>query len=148
MRALLQRVSSASVTIDNECVGKIGPGLVILLGITETDDSAIADWVADKSVNLRIFNDADDKMNLSALDTSAEILIVSQFTLYGDCDKGRRPSFVKASRPDHSKPLYEAFVEKVRSYGLTVATGVFAADMLVQINNDGPVTLMVEKENE
>ena len=148
MRALVQRVSSASVTVDGEVIGEINQGLVVLLGIRNGDTKKQADWVADKCVNLRIFSDADGKFNLSALDIGAEVLIVSQFTLYGDCRKGRRPNFSDSAPPELSEPLYEYYVEQTRKTGLNVATGRFRAMMDVAINNDGPVTVMVEKEAE
>lgn len=146
MRALLQRVSSGSVTIDGEVVGAIGPGLVILLGVKTGNTSTDVKWLADKCVNLRIFSDADGKFNLSALDIGAEVLVVSQFTLYGDCRKGRRPSFVTAAPPEISEPLYEEFVATVQAHGLQTQTGRFGAMMRVEIQNDGPVTLMVDTE--
>ncbi len=146
MKALVQRVSSGSVTVDGEITGKIGQGLVILLGISQFDDHADADFVADKCVNLRIFVDGEGKMNRSMLDIGGEALIISQFTLYGDCRKGRRPSFNEAARPEHAIPLYEYFVEKVRQTGIKVETGIFGAKMDVDIHNDGPVTLMVESK--
>lgn len=146
MRALIQRVSSASVKISDRTVGKIGQGLVILLGITHDDTEVDVKFIADKCVNLRIFCDEDDKMNRSLLDIGGEALIISQFTLYGDACKGRRPGFSEAARPDHAIPLYEKFVEKVKNHKIKVATGEFGAKMLVDIKNDGPVTLMLESK--
>ncbi len=146
MRAVVQRVSSGSVTIDGEVVGKIGKGLVILLGVKNGDTEAEAKFVADKCANLRIFADEDNKFNLSAKDVGGEMLVISQFTLYGDTRKGRRPSFVEAAPPEVSKPLYEKFVEYLKENGLKVATGEFGAMMLVEINNDGPVTIIVESK--
>lgn len=146
MRALIQRVSSASVKVSDKTVGKIGQGLVILLGITHDDTEADVKFLADKCVNLRIFCDEDDKMNRSLLDIGGEALIISQFTLYGDARKGRRPGFSEAARPDHAIPLYEKFVEKVKNHKIKVATGEFGAKMLVDIKNDGPVTLMLESK--
>ena len=146
MRAVVQRVSSGSVTIDGEVVGKIGKGLVILLGVKNGDTEADAKFVADKCANLRIFADEDNKFNLSAKDVGGEMLVISQFTLYGDTRKGRRPSFVEAAPPEVSKPLYEKFVEYLKENGLKVATGEFGAMMLVEINNDGPVTIIVESK--
>ena len=146
MRALIQRVSSGSVKISDKIVGKIGQGLVILLGITHDDTEADVKFLADKCVNLRIFCDEDDKMNRSLLDIGGEALIISQFTLYGDARKGRRPGFSEAARPDHAIPLYEKFVEKVKQYKIKVATGEFGAKMLVDIKNNGPVTLMLESK--
>ena len=146
MKALVQRVKNASVTVAGEVVGAIGKGLLILLGVRDTDTQSEVTWVADKCANLRIFEDDDGKFNLSAFDTEAEILVVSQFTLYGDCRKGRRPSFIAAARPEISEPLYESFVANLRDMGFTVATGVFGAMMDVSLCNDGPVTIMVERE--
>ncbi len=145
MRALLQRVSSASVTVDGRITGQINQGYVILLGVTHNDTAAEADWLANKIAGLRLFEDADDKMNLSLFDVGGNVLVVSQFTLYGDVRKGRRPSFTDAARPEQAEPLVDTFCDKLRQRGLTVATGVFGAMMQVEIHNDGPVTLMLEK---
>lgn len=147
MRAIVQRVSSASVTIDGRIVGNIGDGLVILLGITHNDTEKEVAFLSEKCANLRIFNDENDKMNLSLLDIGGEALIVSQFTLYGSCRKGRRPNFTEAAKPDHAIPLYEKFISSLRRLGIKVATGEFGAMMMVEIHNDGPVTLMVETPN-
>lgn len=144
MRALVQRVSAAAVRIDGEVVGEIKQGLMILLGITHDDTDQDVRFLADKCVNLRIFVDDNDKMNRSLLDIGGAALIVSQFTLYGDASHGRRPSFTEAARPETAIPLYEAFVEAVRSAGVPVQTGQFGADMKLEIHNDGPVTLLVE----
>jgi len=146
MRALLQRVSQASVTIDDQIVGRIAGGLVVLLGITQSDGEAEAEWLARKVAGLRIFDDADGKMNASLADVDGELLVVSQFTLYGDARKGRRPSYTAAARPEQAEPLVDYFVEQLRGMGYNVATGVFGANMDVEIHNDGPVTLMVERE--
>lgn len=146
MRAVLQRVSNASVSVENKTIGKIEKGLVILLGIKQNDTEADAKYLADKCINLRIFSDDDGKFNLSALDVNGGILVISQFTLYGDTKKGRRPSFIEAARPEISKPLYEKFVEIIKSSGLSVASGEFGAMMLVEIHNDGPVTLIVDSK--
>ena len=148
MRALIQRVSEASVEVDGEVKGSIGAGLLILLGVRTGDTVEEAKYLAGKCANLRAFTDEDGKFNLSALDVGAEILIVSQFTLYGDTRKGRRPSFIDAARPEQSEPLYEDFVFWVRSHGLQADTGVFGATMKVHLINDGPVTFIVEKENQ
>ena len=145
MRALLQRVSSARVTVDGRTTGQINRGYVVLLGVTHSDTEAEADWLVNKIAGLRLFEDADDKMNLSLFDVEGSVLVVSQFTLYGDARKGRRPSFTDAARPEQAEPLVEYFCDKLRQRGLTVATGVFGAMMQVEINNDGPVTLMLEK---
>ena len=148
MKALLQRVSSASVSIDGEIVGQIGRGFCILLGITHSDTEAEAEWLANKIAGIRLFEDEAGKLNLGLKEAEGELLVISQFTLYGDARKGRRPSFINASKPDHSEPLYTLFCAKMRALGFTVATGRFGAEMLVNINNDGPVTLMLERENE
>lgn len=144
MRALVQRVSSASVTVESEVVGEIGPGLCVLVGITHDDTPAQAVAIAEKLWHLRIFDDADGVMNLSAEATGAEILVVSQFTLYGDARKGRRPTWIDAARPEVAEPLVEAVVTYLQSLGATVATGRFRTDMAVSLINDGPVTLMLE----
>lgn len=145
MRALIQRVSEASVTVEGSITGQIGPGLLILLGVAPTDTPRQVAWLADKLVNLRIFADAAGKMNRSLLDVGGGALVVSQFTLFGDCRKGRRPSFVGAGRPDVAVPLYEAFCEALAQRGVVqVGRGVFGAEMQVALVNDGPVTLMLE----
>jgi D-tyrosyl-tRNA(Tyr) deacylase len=144
MRALLQRVSRASVTVGGETVGAIGPGLAILLGVTHGDTATDADALADQCVGLRIFADADGKMNRSLRDIAGEALVVSQFTLYGDARRGRRPSYTEAARPEHANPLYERFLAALREAGIPVAAGRFGAAMQVEIHNDGPVTLMLE----
>ena len=146
MRALIQRVSSSSVKISDKIVGEISNGLVILLGITHEDTEADVKYLSDKCVNLRIFCDEDDKMNRSLLDIKGEALIISQFTLFGDTRKGRRPGFSEAARPDQAIPLYEKFVQAVKDCKIKVATGEFGAKMLVDIKNDGPVTLMLESK--
>jgi len=146
MRAVIQRVSSGSVSIADKFVGKIGKGLVILLGVKNGDSEADAKYLAEKCVNLRIFEDEDGKFNLSALEVKGELLAISQFTLYGDTRKGRRPSFIEAAPPEISKPLYEKFVEYLRQSGLKVATGEFGAMMQVEINNHGPVTIIAESK--
>jgi D-tyrosyl-tRNA(Tyr) deacylase len=143
MRAVLQRVSHARVVIDGVVVGEIQRGLLVLLGVTQSDTVEQARWLAEKVVSLRIFNDADDKMNLGVADVGGGVLVVSQFTLYGDCRKGRRPSFIDAARPETAIPLYEAFVNAVRALGIPTATGRFGAMMQVELVNDGPVTLIV-----
>lgn len=145
MRALVQRVKKSSVTIDGQMVGAIGPGLTILLGVKEGDTEEDARWLASKVANLRIFPDDEGKLNRSILEMGGQALVVSQFTLYADCRKGRRPSFVEAARPEVADPLVERFIELLRAEGLHVETGVFQAEMLVEIHNDGPVTVLVEK---
>ena len=144
MRALVQRVKKGSVTIDGKLNGAINQGLVILLGVTHTDTEKDADFVADKCVDLRIFEDENGKMNKSLEDVKGSILLISQFTLYATTRKGRRPSFDAAARPEHAEPLYEYFIQRLRSRGITVETGIFGAEMQVEIHNDGPVTMMVE----
>lgn len=145
MKGLIQRVKQASVTIDGELYSSITSGMLILLGVEKTDERVNAEKLAEKLVNLRIFEDSEGKMNKSILDIKGEILVVSQFTLAGDCKKGTRPSFDKAAPPDKANELYEYFVEKISKYGLTVKTGKFQAMMNVSLINDGPVTFMVEK---
>ena len=144
MRAVIQRVTQAYVTIDSEIVGKIGPGLLVLLGVTHGDTAPDARWLAEKSVSLRLFNDADGKMNLGLMDVGGSVLVVSQFTLYGDAQKGRRPSFIAAARPEQAIPLYEAFVNGIKALGVPVETGRFGATMAVELINDGPVTLILD----
>ena len=146
MRAIIQRVSKASVSIDGEIVGEIGRGLVVLLGVKNSDTEADAKYLADKCINLRIFADEQSKFNLSALDVKGEILVVSQFTLYADTRKGRRPSFIEAAPPEISNPLYEKFIFYLKTNGLKVACGKFGATMSVEIHNDGPVTVIVESK--
>lgn len=144
MRAVLQRVTEARVDVDHKTVGAIGKGLLILLGIAKGDTQADADWLLEKIVNLRIFEDEVGKMNLSALDTKGGLLVVSQFTLYGDTRKGRRPGFDQAARPEDARTLYEYFLERARSTGLQTAAGIFQAEMAVHLCNDGPVTLICD----
>ena len=146
MRALLQRVSHASVSVDGRVVGQVGRGFVVLLGVTHSDGQDEMAWLANKVAGLRVFEDANGKMNASLADVDGALLVVSQFTLYGDARKGRRPSFTAAARPEQAEPLVEAFIEQLRARGFTVATGVFGAHMDVEIHNDGPVTLMLERE--
>jgi D-aminoacyl-tRNA deacylase len=144
MRAVVQRVSRASVVITGEKVGDIGVGLVVLLAVTHDDTPEQAKWLAEKIAGLRIFNGAEGKMNRDLAEVGGAMLIVSQFTLYGDCKKGKRPSFVDAAPPPIAIPLYEAFINGVKALGIRVATGRFGADMQVELVNDGPVTLIVE----
>ncbi|AVM43900.1 D-tyrosyl-tRNA(Tyr) deacylase [Victivallaceae bacterium BBE-744-WT-12] len=144
MRALVQRAAAGSVDVAGERIGEIGKGLVILLGVTHSDTEKDAAFLAEKCMNLRIFEDDAGKMNRSLLDVGGEALIISQFTLYGDASHGRRPSFTEAARPEVAIPLYEKFVELCRGYGVRVATGRFGAEMLVSIRNDGPVTILAE----
>ena len=144
MRALIQRVSSASVTIDDAEVGRIGPGLVVLLGVADGDDEPDARYLVDKIVNMRIFADDQGRFNLSALDTGGDVLVVSQFTLHADTRRGRRPDFTAAADPETANRLYERAVTMFRETGLAVATGEFQAYMQVSLQNDGPVTIMVD----
>ena len=146
MRIVIQRVSHAQVTVDSAVVGQIGAGLCVLLGISQIDDENQANFLADKTRNLRIFADAQGKMNRSVADTTRELLVVSQFTLYGDTSGGRRPSWINAARPEQAEPLVEAVVDALRASGATVATGRFRTDMHVELVNDGPVTLLLEVE--
>jgi len=145
MKSVIQRVSSASVTVDNQIVGEIGRGVMVLLGVEKGDTEVQADWLAEKIVNLRIFEDDAGKMNLSVLDVFGSLLVVSQFTLAGNCEKGRRPSFDSAAAPEEGRRLYEYFVEAVGRLGVPVATGIFQADMKVALVNDGPVTFVLER---
>jgi len=146
MRAVIQRVKSSSVTVSGELIGKIGKGLLVLLGVSSSDKNDDAKYLADKIANLRIFEDEDHKLNRSLIDMEGEMLVVSQFTLLGDCKKGRRPSFVKAAPPELANELYEQFVKHVRQKGITVKTGRFQTMMEVSLINDGPVTLIVESK--
>jgi D-aminoacyl-tRNA deacylase len=146
LRSVVQRVTRAAVRVEGETVGKIDLGLLVLFGVGEKDGSADLDWMVDKIVGLRIFEDEEGKMNRSILDAGGEILMVSQFTLYGDCRKGKRPSFSTAAPPEQAKILFEQAVEKVREHGIHVETGVFQAEMQVELVNDGPVTLLLDSE--
>ena len=144
MRAVVQRVTEGDVTVENQVTGSIGNGFVVLLGVEDTDTEKDAEYLADKIVGLRIFEDADDKMNLSLHDVGGEMLVISQFTLLADARKGRRPNFVKAARPEMAKKLYDYFVEKVKAQGIKVGEGIFQAHMMVRIYNDGPVTILLD----
>ncbi|MGB0405321.1 MAG: D-aminoacyl-tRNA deacylase [Fusobacterium sp.] len=145
MRAVVQRVSEAEVKIEGKSVGKIGKGFLILLGVTHEDTSKEVEWLSNKIKGLRVFEDEEGKMNLGLDNIKGEVLIVSQFTLYGNCLKGKRPSFINAAKPDIAVPLYEEFIEKFKSFQLNkVATGEFGADMKVSLINDGPVTLVID----
>ena len=146
MKAVIQRVTSASVTVEGRIVGRIGQGITILLGVEKGDHDAGADWLAEKIAALRIFGDDEGKMNLSVRDVEGALLVVSQFTLAGNCDKGRRPSFDTAAPADEGKRLYEYFVAAARRTGLAVETGIFQADMQVSLVNDGPVTFILERK--
>lgn len=144
VRALVQRVSEASVTVGGELVGRVGAGLCVLVGVTHDDADATARAMADKIWNVRLMDDADGVMNLSVADTTREVLVVSQFTLYGDTARGRRPSWLAAARPEHAEPLVAAVVDRLRELGATVATGRFQTTMQVALVNDGPVTILLE----
>jgi D-aminoacyl-tRNA deacylase len=144
MRAVIQRVSLAQVTVDGEIVGKIGRGLLVLLGVAHADTEADADYMADKIAGLRVFEDADEKMNLDTASVSGGILVVSQFTLYGDVRRGKRPSFDAAAPPERARQLYEYFVERIRVAGLPCQTGRFQEMMQVELVNDGPVTILLD----
>lgn len=145
MKVLIQRVSRAEIIIDKDERQNIDRGIVVFLGITHDDTKEKADFLVDKCMNLRIFNDEQDVMNLSLLDIRGDILIVSQFTLYGNAQKGRRPSYIDAARPEISEPIYDYFVDKVRQFELNTSTGKFGSDMQVNLVNDGPVTIIIEK---
>lgn len=145
MRALIQRVTQASVNVDGKTISSIGHGLVVLLGVGHTDGEEQARWLAEKIATLRIFSDAEGKMNLSVQDVKGEAIVVSQFTLFADAQKGRRPSFIDAARPEVAAPLVERFASFLREQGVPTQTGIFGADMLVEIHNDGPVTIWLEK---
>jgi D-tyrosyl-tRNA(Tyr) deacylase len=145
MRVVLQRVSKASVKIDGRVAGAIGRGFCLLVGFTHGDTTAQVDWMAEKVAGLRLFSDADGKMNLGLDEVGGAVLVVSQFTLYGDSAKGRRPSFIDAARPELAIPLYQRFLDALRGRDLTVAAGEFGADMQVEIHNDGPVTLILDR---
>lgn len=146
MRVVIQRVKNASVEIDNKVNGKINTGFLVLLGIASTDTKQDVDYLVKKVVNLRVFSDENDKMNLSLKDVNGELLVISQFTLYGNCREGNRPSFIEAARPDVAIPLYEYFVEECRKQISVVETGVFGDDMKVSLLNDGPVTIIIESK--
>ena len=145
MKILIQRVSHAKVEVGNKTVGMIGAGVLVLVGITHNDTAAQAAWLANKLTNLRIFEDTQGKLNLSLIDQKGSALIVSQFTLYANCNEGRRPSFTEAAPPEIAKPLYEQFIKEVHKAGIPVETGIFGAEMKVSLLNDGPVTLLLER---
>lgn len=147
MKVVLQRVSQASVSVDGEIVGQIGAGFLALIGIGHGDDPAVVSWMAEKTSVLRVFEDDAGKMNRSVVDVGGSILAISQFTLYGDCRKGRRPAFTDAAEPTLAEELYELYVETLKGQGVTVETGIFAADMKVSLVNDGPVTMLLERES-
>ena len=145
MKLVIQRVKNASVEVDNNVVGKIEKGFLVLIGIKVGDTKQQADYLVKKVCNLRVFTDENDKMNLSLKDVGGKLLIVSQFTLYGNCNDGNRPSFIEAARPEEAIPLYEYFCEECSKNGIEVQRGIFGADMKVQLLNDGPVTIIIEK---
>ena len=145
MRAVVQRVSRARVVVAGETVGDIGRGLLVLLGVAPTDTREQVSWMAEKIAGMRLFRDAEEKMNLSVQDVGGAVLVVSQFTLYGDCSKGKRPSFIDAAKPEIAIPLYEAFLDALRALGIPVAAGRFGADMAVELVNDGPVTMILDR---
>ena len=144
MKIVIQRVSEACVKVDGKTVGKIGKGLMLLVGIDENDEKTDADWLVQKILNLRIFSDEDDKLNLSVKDITGEILCISQFTLIADYKKGNRPSFIKAAKPDKAVPLFDYFKEEIAKSGLKTESGIFGADMKVSLINDGPVTIVMD----
>lgn len=144
MKIVIQRVSEANVKVDRKIVGEIGKGLMLLVGIDENDEKPDADWLVQKVLNLRIFGDEDDKLNLSVKDISGEILCISQFTLIADYKKGNRPSFIKAAKPDKAVPLFDYFKEEITKSGLKTESGIFGADMKVSLINDGPVTIVMD----
>ncbi len=146
MRAILQRVSYAQVTVDGNIIGKIEKGLLVFLGVCDEDDENDLNYLVEKTAGLRIFQDENDKMNLSVEDIGGEILVVSQFTLFGDCRKGKRPSFSSAGKPDYANEMYEKFIKSLKERGIGVKTGIFGADMKVELLNDGPVTLLLDSK--
>ena len=146
MRAVVQRVTSSSVEVENNIVGEIGPGLLVLLGVGRDDDVSDADCLAEKIINLRIFADDEGKMNRSLLETGGAMLAVSQFTLYGDARKGRRPSYIEAAEPEKANSLYQYFIKRVRAHAVNVETGIFQATMKVSLVNDGPVTILLDSK--
>ena len=147
MRVIIQRVSEASVSIDSQVKAKIGYGLMILVGISTEDNQEDIDWLTQKIINLRVFNDENGKMNLSLLDVKGEVLIVSQFTLFASTKKGNRPSFIQSAKPEIAIPLYEQLIESLKATGIEIKTGTFGADMKVSLTNDGPVTIIIDSKN-
>ena len=146
MKAVIQKVKFASVKVDEKIVGKIDKGFLVLLGVTHEDNEKDLNWLANKIKDLRIFEDENEKLNLSLEDVGGEMLIISQFTLYANCNKGRRPSFIKAARPEQAEKLYLNFIEKIKSFGIKTECGIFGADMKVELLNDGPVTIIIDTE--
>lgn len=145
MKVVIQRVKSSSVSVAGEIVGEINQGLLILLGITHDDTKDQSDWLVNKIINMRIFSDSEDKLNLSVKDIAGSILLISQFTLYAEAEKGNRPSFTSAARPEIAKPLYEYFIDKLKANDIPVESGIFGADMQVELINDGPITIILER---
>ncbi|WP_454060017.1 D-aminoacyl-tRNA deacylase [Elizabethkingia ursingii] len=146
MKVVIQRVSESEVVVENQSVGKIGKGFMLLIGIDENDEKQDADWLVQKILNLRVFGDEEDKLNLSILDIKGELLCISQFTLVADYKKGNRPSFIKAAKPDKAIPLFEYFKEEMAKSGLKTESGIFGADMKVSLINDGPVTIVMDSK--
>ncbi len=146
MRGVVQRVKCAKVTVDNEITGSIDQGILLLLSVEDNDDEKDLEYMCDKVANLRIFEDENDKMNMSLLDVGGSILVVSQFTLHGDARKGRRPSFIAAARPEKAIPLYEKLIQKMKEQGINTSSGRFGADMQVELVNDGPVTILLDSK--
>jgi D-tyrosyl-tRNA(Tyr) deacylase len=147
MRVIIQRVSEASVSIDSQVKAKIGYGLMILVGISTEDNQEDIDWLTQKIINLRVFNDENGKMNLSLLDIKGEVLLISQFTLFASTKKGNRPSFIQSAKPEIAIPLYEQLIESLKATGIEIKTGRFGADMKVSLTNDGPVTIIIDSKN-
>lgn len=147
MRFLVQRVNNANVKVNKKSVGKIGKGFLVLIGITQSDNKEIADAMVKKLINLRVFSDENDKMNLAIKDVNGELLLVSQFTLYANCRRGNRPDFIKAAKAEQANELYEYIIEKCKDYEVNVQTGIFGADMKVELLNDGPVTIILDSED-
>lgn len=148
MRLVVQRVKNSNVVVEGQTIGEIGQGYMVLIGVGPEDTKEIADFLVQKLINLRVFEDENEKMNLSLKDVGGELLVVSQFTLYGDCRKGRRPSFSSAARPEVATKLYEEFIEKARKEGIVTKTGQFGAHMMVDLTNDGPVTILLESNRD
>lgn len=147
MRAVIQRVKHANVSVDNQITGEIKQGFLVLLGVTHTDTEKEVNWLAKKITDLRVFNDSEGKMNLGLKDVNGELLIISQFTLYGNCIKGRRPAFIDAAKPDMANELYKKFLKKCKDLGFKTEAGIFGADMKVELLNDGPVTLIIDTKD-
>lgn len=147
MRFLIQRVNKANVEVDKKCVGKIGKGFLVFVGITQSDNKEIADVMVKKLINLRVFSDENDRMNLALKDVNGELLIVSQFTLYANCKRGNRPDFIQAAKAEQANDLYEYIVDKCKENGINVQTGIFGTDMKVELLNDGPVTIILDSND-